>query len=334
LSKDGGISPEEFGKYVEMLKSWNKKFTQSHLLAQMVLYGIGILSGDMPFDLQVFIRELFNSGIIVLLMTTEDCAYGINTPTKTVIVGDGISEIDRKQMKGRAGRKGLGFKAFFISLCGNFGSLDRIDKKVCEEENLELPIDSKKIYHFDPVIYEKFSGGDGDEDWINKNIEHIFLKDSDIEIEIDKEFYKKSYLLFGLGAILAPSILKELIKKTKDGESNRNIRIILGLIGCIPQNKPYEIKEEWNYEIPEKVLEIYKNNGLDYKPNWFAYQCLMNQKNDFSFSQKEEFIQNSKYWSYLFFLLLPLFKKILGENKGEELYNDIQELITNSIINI
>ena len=114
LSKDGGISPEEFKKYVEMLKNWNKKFTQSHLMAQMVLYGIGILSGDMPFDLQVFIRGLFNGGIIVLLMTTADCAYGINTPTKTVIVGDGIGEVDRKQMKGRAGRKGLGFKAFYL----------------------------------------------------------------------------------------------------------------------------------------------------------------------------------------------------------------------------
>ena len=118
LSKDGGISPEEFKKYVEILKAWNKKFTQSHLMAQMVLYGIGILSGDMPFDLQVFIRGLFNSGIIVLLMTTADCAYGINTPTKTVIVGDGIGEVDRKQMKGRAGRKGLGFKAFFLGSKG------------------------------------------------------------------------------------------------------------------------------------------------------------------------------------------------------------------------
>ena len=122
LSKDGGISPEEFGKYVDMLKAWNKKFTQSHLMAQMVLYGIGILSGDMPFDLQVFIRGLFNSGIIVLLMTTADCAYGINTPTKTVIVGDGIGEVVRKQMKGRAGRKGLGFKAFFICGGGNGSS--------------------------------------------------------------------------------------------------------------------------------------------------------------------------------------------------------------------
>ena len=33
-------------------------------------------------------------------------------------------------------------------------------------------------------------------------------------------------------------------------------------------------------------------------------------------------------------LLLPIFKKILGDNKGEELYNDIQGLITNSIINM
>jgi hypothetical protein len=140
--------------------------------------------------------------------------------------------------------------------------------------------------------------------------------------------------LFGLGAIIAPSILKELMKETS-GDSNRNIRIILGLIGCIPQNKPYLIKEEWEYQIPEKVVEIYRENGiLDFRPNWFAYQWLMNQKSEFTFMEKEECIENGKYWSYLIFLLLPIFRKILGEGKGEELYNDIQGLITNSIINI
>ena len=326
LSKDGGISPENFKKYVEMLKNWNKKFTQSHLLAQMVLYGIGILSGDMPFDLQVFIRGLFNSGIIALLMTTVDCAYGINTPTKTVIVGDGISEIDRKQMKGRAGRKGLGFRAFFLSFGGNDSSPLTLTN--------DLSFVTPRVYHYDPIVYQKFK----DDNWINKDVQHIlFLKSEEEkgEIDIDKEFYKKSYLLFGLGAIIAPSILKELIKETHIVESNRNIRIILGLIGCIPQNKPYQIKQEWNYEIPEKVVEIYLNNGFtDFHPNWFAYQWLMNQKNDFSFSEKEECIENGKYWSYLFFLLSPIFRKILGENKGDELYNDIQGLITNSIINM
>ena len=192
------------------------------------------------------------------------------------------------------------------------------------------------VYHYDPVVYKKFK----DEDWINKNIHHILFlrggRDSEVEAsDINKEFYKKSYLLFGLGAIIAPSILSELIKSTQNGESNRNIRIILGLIGCIPQNKPYRTKEDWNFNIPEKVIKIYWNNGVqNYRPNWFAYQWLMNQKNDFSFSEKEECIENGKYWSYLFFLLSPIFRKILGENKGDELYFDIQGLITNSIINM
>ena len=327
LSKDGGISPEEFRKYVEMLKNWNKKITQSHLMAQMVLYGIGILSGDMPFDLQVFIRGLFNSGIIVLLMTTADCAYGINTPTKTVIVGDGIGEIDRKQMKGRAGRKGLGFKAYFIgSPITPSYNLDGgiLEPSVCGWGSTVPP-----IYHYDQDVYEKFKS----EDWINKDVHHILYSKEDVDI--DKEFYKKAYLIFGLGAIIAPSILREVIRGTQNGDSNRNIKIILGLIGCIPQNKPYRIKEEWGYEIPEKVVEIYFYNGFsDFRPNWFAYQWLMNQKNDFEFFEKEKCIENGKYWSYLFYLLSPIFRKLLGENKGDELYNDIQGLITNSIINM
>jgi hypothetical protein len=333
LSKDGGISPEEFGKYVEMLKAWNRKFTQSHLMAQMVLYGIGILSGDMPFDLQVFIRGLFNGGIIVLLMTTADCAYGINTPTKTVIVGDGIGEVDRKQMKGRAGRKGLGFKAFYISppmrggkggtvVPPTWGGIGSQAIQYGKGGTVVPP-----VYHYDPAVYDKFRSGD----WINKGVEHILYLNEDYDI--DKEFYKRSYLMFGLGAIIAPSILRELIKDTI-GDSNRNIRIILGLIGCIPQNKPYLVKEEWEYQIPGKVIEIYRENGMDFCPNWFAYQWLMDQKSEFSFMEKEECIENGKYWSYFVFLLLPIFRKVLGEGKGEELYSDIQGVITNSIINM
>ena len=115
LSNDGGISPESFKEFVEMLKRWNKNFTQSHYLAQMVLYGIGVLSGDMPLELQVYIRQLFSSGVIALLLTTSDCGYGINTPTRTVVLSSGLTEANRRQMKGRAGRKGLGYKAYAVS---------------------------------------------------------------------------------------------------------------------------------------------------------------------------------------------------------------------------
>jgi hypothetical protein len=187
---------------------------------------------------------------------------------------------------------------------------------------------SPPVYHYDLDVYEKFRSGD----WINERVEHILFLNKGCDI--DKEFYKRSYLMFGLGAIIAPSILRELIKET-NGDSNRNIKIILGLIGCIPQNKPYLVKEEWEYHIPDKVVEIYRENGiLDFRPNWFAYQWLMNQKSDFTFTEKEECIENGKYWSYFVYLLLPIFRKVLGEGKGEELYNDIQGLITNSIINM
>jgi len=95
------------------------------------------------------------------------------------------------------------------------------------------------------------------------------------------------------------------------------------------------VKEEWEYQIPEKVVEIYRENGvIDFHPNWFAYQWLMNQRSEFNFEEKEECIENVKYWSYLIYLLAPIFRKVLGDEKGEELYNDIQGVIINSIINM
>ena len=133
--------------------------------------------------------------------------------------------------------------------------------------------------------------------------------------------------MFEIGAILGPVILINGIKDTIS-ESNRPIRIILSLIGCIPQNKPYRVRLDWNFNLPKNVIKIYEENSLCSSPNSIAYDWLMNQKNGFDEKEKEELIENAKYWSYFIFLLYQ-------NNKFEEkLYNDIQELITNCIINL
>lgn len=299
LNMEGGIPPETFNELVTILKRWNKNFTQSHSLAQMVLHGIGVLSGDMPLELQVYIRQLFSIGTISLLLTTSDCAYGINTPTKTVILADGLNEANRRQMKGRAGRKGLGYKAFSVSF--------RCSVEEARQHLKSLDGESITVYNCE----------DNMSDWITN------VKNKEIEGELNKEFYKKSYLMFGKGAIIGPVILEEALVGT-EGNSNRPIRILLSLLPCIPQNSPDKRKEEWEFNLPVKVLEVYERYGMKVYPNAIVYDWMMNQMDGIDEKQREELVGNAKRWLYFIYLLKDVFR--------DNLYEILRELITDRII--
>lgn len=299
LSKNGGIYPETFTTIVEMLKRWNKKFTQSHSLAQMLLHGIGVLSGDMPLELQMQIRQLYQAGTIALLFTTSDCAYGINTPTKTVILGPGLTAADMSQMGGRAGRKGLGFEAMVVKFrCG------------VEEAKQHLrPLVGEQIEVFGPA--EDMSG------WFTR----ASRRDCDVD---DPTFYDAAYLMLGMGACIAPSILENALAATV-GESNREIKILLSLLPSIPQNKPCSQKEGWSYRLPEDVCRIYEQKGVNAYPNATVYDWLMNQQDKLTEREKEELVENAKSWSYLVYLLKDHFRE-------SDLYDKIQTKILERVI--
>ena len=284
---------------MEILKRWNKNFSQSHSLAQMVLHGIGVLSGDMPLELQVYIRQLFSSGVIALLLTTSDCAYGINTPTKTVILADGLNEANRRQMKGRAGRKGLGYKAFSVSFrCG------------VEEAR----------QHLRPLVGEEIEvyGDVNMDDWITTVIQR------NMGNIVDQEFYDKAYLRFGRGAIMAPEILEEALVGT-EGEPNRPMRILLSLLPCIPQNRPVKEREGWAFVLPDGVVEVYRREGMEVYPNALVYEWMMNQMDGISEGEREILVENAKSWLYLIYLLRGVFRE-------EGIYNSLRDLITERMI--
>ena len=300
LSENGGIPPESFNELVAILKRWNKNFTQSHTLAQMVLHGIGVLSGDMPLELQVYIRHLFSSGVISLLMTTSDCAYGINTPTKTVVLANGSNEANRRQMKGRAGRKGLGFKAFSVSFrCG------------VEEAR----------QHLKPLVGEHIEVYGLDE-----NLSHWItdVEQKEINLDLEEEFYGTAYLRFGMGAVMAPKILEEALVETK-GDTNRPLRILLSLLPCTPHNSPCRRRVDWSFTLPDGVNKLYEEYGIDSYPNVIVYEWMMNQRTNLTGEEKEELVKNAKNWAYLIYLLKSFFRE-------KSLYEAIRDLITGCVI--
>lgn len=306
------ISEEDFNKLVISFKKWNSNIIQSSPLVQMVVYGIGVLSGDMPQELQVLIRKLYTSNVLTILMVTEDCAYGINTPTKTVILSDGFTESQRRQMAGRAGRKGLSTNAWVIYFRlqspeeAGQKLTDIIGNEVILTTNNKIPNENK---------------------WISKikRIDYPYVL-NDEQISLSQSFFHMTKLVFQHAAVMAPVVVDLIIKKT-EGQTNRHITAILAIISLTPFNKPFHEKNGWGYEFPNEVKKIMIDNGFEIIPNYAAYLWLTNQSGELSIEQQEQFVEMSKYWSYLFLLL-----KINFPEKEMKLYQQIQDILIVSMI--
>ena len=302
------ICAEDFEKLVALFKKWNTNITYSSALIQMITLGIGVLSGDMPYDLQVLIRKLYANNAIAVLCVTEDCAYGINTPTKTVVLSDGFTESQRRQMAGRAGRKGLSTSAWVIYF--RLMNPEEAGQKLNDLKGKEL------------ILYTQ-NKLPGQHKWITdvSNIDHPYVFNKE-QFEKITPFFLSARTIFGHSAIMAPFILDAAIKSTI-GQTNRHIRTILSVIAVSPFNEPFSKKEDWIYELPVEVRRIYLDNGFgEIVPNHTAYLWLTNETGDISLENIESLVEVSKYWSHLFLLLQGFFPE--GEIK---LYQQIQDLI-------
>lgn len=305
---ENNIGTEDFNNLVDILKKWNSNLNMSSALAQMTQLGIGVLSGDMPLDLQILMRGLYATNSIGVLFVTEDCAYGINTPTKTVILSDGFNESQRRQMAGRAGRKGITTNAWVIYF--RLQNAEEAGQKLTD-------LKGKKL-----VLYtdNKFPR---QENWItpisNELYPYTLTREQLLPLG---QFFMSSRCDFGHAALLSPFILESVIKGTIS-QTNRHICLILAVIACSPFNTPFENKEGWNYEFPDEVKKIYRENGFgEIVPNYKAYMWLTNSVSDFSEEELEEIVKSSKNWSYLFYLLMQFFS-----DEDLKLYKQVQDLI-------
>ena len=308
------ISEDDLQKIILLSKKWNSNIHESSPLIQMILYGIGVLSGDMPNDLQVLIRKLYASNIISVLMVTEDCAYGINTPTKTVILSDGFTESQRRQMAGRAGRKGLTTNAWVIYF--RLNNTEEAGQKLTDLKGNKITLTTSNKF------------GPNENNWITK-IErkgHPYVL-SEEQCKSAHSFFRMAVFSFEHASVLAPSLLDIIIKSTV-GQTNRHISVILTIISVTPFNRPFLSKESWAYEFPIQVRNFLEKNGFtNVLPNYLVYQWLTNEIKDLDDLVMEELVEVSKYWTYLFILL----KNFFGENEIK-LYQQIQQIIITSNI--
>ncbi|MBU1121514.1 MAG: DEAD/DEAH box helicase [Candidatus Omnitrophota bacterium] len=122
------LTPQEQEKITGIFNSLIDKFniTSGHLsfLYPLIKKGIAYHHAGLLPTLKEIIEQLFTTGLIKLIFTTETFALGINMPAKTVIF-DNMSKFygrytsylktrDFYQMAGRAGRRGIDKEGFIL----------------------------------------------------------------------------------------------------------------------------------------------------------------------------------------------------------------------------
>src|SRR3989338_1617703 len=121
-----------------------KDLESTKVLMQTLPYGIAFHHAGLIPLIKELVEELFGSGLIKVLYTTETFAVGINMPAKTVCFEslrkfDGVNfrflnSKEYFQIAGRAGRRGIGKEGFVYVM---------IERKIFEHDKI------KKLIHSD-----------------------------------------------------------------------------------------------------------------------------------------------------------------------------------------
>ncbi|MCK4909675.1 MAG: DEAD/DEAH box helicase, partial [Planctomycetes bacterium] len=111
-----------------------------NFLKKLTSHGIAFHHAGMHPDLKEIVEQLFTTGLIKLIFTTETFALGINMPARSVVFDtlkkfDGWRETylktrEYQQMAGRAGRRGIDERGYVYSNlplpCFSYQSIERI----------------------------------------------------------------------------------------------------------------------------------------------------------------------------------------------------------------
>jgi len=339
------ISYDNLIELLELYKLWNPAISEYHPLVQMVPFGLGILSEEMPLDLQVFIRKLYHEGKIVLLMATDSCMYGINTPTRTVVLSNDLSKTQRQQAGGRAGRKNLANDAFIVSFRLTNNRIQELEHMLqadkdnqslldelacCRKDLLQRHCSKLEPLEGTTVKYVGEKSVPNESLWISNFEKLRFSCDPRSPEQKMCEysiFMDKTLFLLGAGSFLTPLILEKALLISKE-QTNREIAVLMSLIPSTSFNDLGYNKRDWAYSLPKEVTDLYQSVGMVVEPNYILYSWLMNDSDQISDQQKVILLKYSKVWSYMIHLLKGFFTKC-GEIK---LYKSIRAKLDKCVL--
>lgn len=198
------IEQKELANFLEHIKN---TFSEDWIVYKALRKGIGIHHGLVPKYIQKEIINLFNKGIINILISTTTITEGVNTSAKNLIVlqnkkgNKQLKSFDAKNIAGRAGRLGYHYSGNIFDLSKDFSKILKEKETPLQHKNYEIDIKKDDI----DILYteDKFlSPKDKSER------EDIFLKQK--ERNIPTEILKRYKMISWKNKLLVYDRIKKL----------------------------------------------------------------------------------------------------------------------------
>lgn len=120
------LKHHDYSQYSDLISHISSNFTDKWILLRALRNGIGIHHGLVPKYIQKEIINLFNTGLIKVLISTTTITEGVNTSAKNLVVmhskkgSKDLKKFDAKNIAGRAGRFGFHYSGRVIDLSNSF----------------------------------------------------------------------------------------------------------------------------------------------------------------------------------------------------------------------
>lgn len=144
-------------EYIDILNHIKSNFTNDWILVRALKHGIGIHHGLIPKYIQKEIINLFNQGLIKVLISTTTITEGVNTSAKNLIVMHSkkgkkdLKKFDAKNIAGRAGRFGFHYSGRVIDLSNSLLDIINGDGEALKHKNYDInaPKDEIDLFYSD-----------------------------------------------------------------------------------------------------------------------------------------------------------------------------------------
>lgn len=133
----------KYSAYSDIIDHISLNFTDKWILLRALKHGIGIHHGLIPKYIQKEIINLFNNGLIKVLISTTTITEGVNTSAKNLVVmhskkgSKDLKKFDAKNIAGRAGRFGYHYSGRVIDLSNEFVKIINGEAEVIKHKNYD-----------------------------------------------------------------------------------------------------------------------------------------------------------------------------------------------------
>lgn len=138
------FSENDYSEYSKIVNHISSKFPNDWILLKALKHGIGIHHGLIPKYIQKEIINLFNLGLIKVLISTTTITEGVNTSAKNLVVmksfkgNKQLKKFDAKNIAGRAGRFGFHYSGCVIDLSNEFYQILEGKAEPIKHKNYDL----------------------------------------------------------------------------------------------------------------------------------------------------------------------------------------------------